>query len=49
MVKVADAVFWDQRTVARALLPILKSEQEHLKHPEVIRRTRESEVRATCG
>ncbi|PSR71835.1 hypothetical protein PHLCEN_2v12336 [Hermanssonia centrifuga] len=35
-------------TVAKALLPVLQQEQEHMKHPEVIRRNRESEVRATC-
>ncbi|OJT13379.1 Lysine-specific demethylase 3A [Trametes pubescens] len=37
-----------QRTVAEALLPILKLEQSHLGLPEIIRRPRESEVRATC-
>ncbi|KAK7695546.1 hypothetical protein QCA50_000182 [Cerrena zonata] len=37
-----------KRTVAKALLPILRAEREHLKRPEVIRRPRESEVRATC-
>lgn len=39
----------DQATVARAVLPILEAEQDHLKYPEVIRRPRETEVRATCG
>ena len=39
----------DQRTVAEALLPTLKKELEHLSLSEVIRRPRESEVRATCG
>ena len=38
-----------QRTVARALLPVLKDELKHLHVPEIIRRPRESEVRATCG
>ncbi|KAG6336334.1 hypothetical protein ID866_2759 [Astraeus odoratus] len=38
-----------KRTVAQALLPTLRKELEHLATPEVIRRTRESEVRATCG
>ncbi|EIW61789.1 Clavaminate synthase-like protein [Trametes versicolor FP-101664 SS1] len=37
-----------KRTVAEALLPILKLEQSHLGLPEIIRRPRESEVRATC-
>ncbi|KAH8106073.1 hypothetical protein BXZ70DRAFT_1004357 [Cristinia sonorae] len=37
-----------KRTVAEALLPVLKLEHEHLANTEVIRRTRESEVRATC-
>lgn len=32
-----------------ALLPVLKLEREHMQKPEVIRRPRESEVRATCG
>jgi lysine-specific demethylase 3 len=35
-------------TVARALLPTLKEEQEHLRKPEIIRRPRDSDVRATC-
>jgi hypothetical protein len=38
-----------QLTVARALLPTLKEEQEHLHKPGVIRRSRDSDVRATCG
>ncbi|KAI0771994.1 Clavaminate synthase-like protein [Trametes elegans] len=37
-----------KRTVAEALLPILKQELSHLELPEIIRRPRESEVRATC-
>jgi [histone H3]-dimethyl-L-lysine9 demethylase len=35
-------------SIAKALLPTLKLEREHLK-AEVVRRPRESEVRATCG
>ena len=35
--------------MARALLPVLKQEEEHIQRREVIRRNRESEVRATCG
>ncbi|KAL0949785.1 hypothetical protein HGRIS_009823 [Hohenbuehelia grisea] len=35
-------------TVARALLPILEKEVVHLAPTEVIRRQRESDVRATC-
>lgn len=34
--------------IAKALLPILKKEHEHIHLPELIRRPRESEVRATC-
>ncbi|KAH7930065.1 Clavaminate synthase-like protein [Leucogyrophana mollusca] len=37
-----------KRTIAEALLPTLRQELEHLNYPEIIRRTRESEVRATC-
>ncbi|OSC98672.1 Clavaminate synthase-like protein [Trametes coccinea BRFM310] len=37
-----------KRTVAEALLPVLKQELSHLALPEIIRRPRESEVRATC-
>lgn len=37
-----------KRTVAQALLPTLQKELKHLATPEIIRRTRESEVRATC-
>ncbi|KAI1797007.1 hypothetical protein LXA43DRAFT_985519 [Ganoderma leucocontextum] len=37
-----------KRTVAEALLPVLKEEMVHLQLPEVIRRPRETEVRATC-
>jgi [histone H3]-dimethyl-L-lysine9 demethylase len=36
-------------TVARALLPTLKEELAHLDIKEIIKRPRESEVRATCG
>ncbi|KAK7676450.1 hypothetical protein QCA50_020585 [Cerrena zonata] len=37
-----------KHTVAKALLPILRAEREHLKRPEVIHRPRESQVRAMC-
>ncbi|KIP09215.1 hypothetical protein PHLGIDRAFT_343879 [Phlebiopsis gigantea 11061_1 CR5-6] len=37
-----------KRTVAQTLLPVLKEEEEHFQRREVIRRNRESEVRATC-
>ncbi|EMD40603.1 hypothetical protein CERSUDRAFT_80259 [Gelatoporia subvermispora B] len=37
-----------KRTVARALLPTLRIERDHLDRPQIIRRPRESEVRATC-
>ncbi|KAI0677004.1 Clavaminate synthase-like protein [Trametes maxima] len=37
-----------KRTVADALLPILKLELSHLNLPEIICRPRENEVRATC-
>lgn len=37
-----------KRTIAQALLPTLRQELQHLNFPEIIRRTRESEVRATC-
>ncbi|KAF8121329.1 hypothetical protein EV363DRAFT_1365556 [Boletus edulis] len=37
-----------KRTIAKALLPTLRQELKHLAYPEIIRRTRESEVRATC-
>ncbi|KZT20654.1 Clavaminate synthase-like protein [Neolentinus lepideus HHB14362 ss-1] len=37
-----------KRTVAKALLPTLKEEQKHLSMSGVIRRPRESDVRATC-
>ncbi|KAI0301852.1 hypothetical protein B0F90DRAFT_1809951 [Multifurca ochricompacta] len=45
-----DAVFIKEikLTVARALLTTLKEEQEHLRKPEIIRRPRDSDVRATC-
>ena len=36
-------------SIAKALLPTLKLEREHLKADELVRRARESEVRATCG
>lgn len=36
-------------SIAKALLPTLKLEKEHLKAEELVRRPRESEVRATCG
>ena len=38
-----------QRTIADALLPTLRAELEHLNKLEIIRRPRESDVRATCG
>jgi hypothetical protein len=44
-----DSITFLQRTVARALLPVLRDELGHLNIPEIIRRPRESEVRATCG
>ncbi|TCD62733.1 hypothetical protein EIP91_006458 [Steccherinum ochraceum] len=37
-----------KRTVAESLLPVLKLEHEHMQKQDVIRRPRESEVRATC-
>ncbi|KAI0069112.1 Clavaminate synthase-like protein [Artomyces pyxidatus] len=37
-----------KRTVAHALLPTLREELKHLNMPEIIRRPRESDVRATC-
>ncbi|KAK0242300.1 hypothetical protein EDD85DRAFT_810740 [Armillaria nabsnona] len=37
-----------KRTTARALLPILKQESDHIIRKETVYRTRESEVRATC-
>ncbi|TBU31981.1 Clavaminate synthase-like protein [Dichomitus squalens] len=43
-----DHIYRVKRTVAVALLPILKQEMQHLSLPEIIRRPRESEVRATC-
>lgn len=36
-------------SIAKALLPTLKAEREHLKADELVRRPRESEVRVTCG
>lgn len=36
-------------SIAKALLPILRNEYEHIHLTELIRRPRESEVRATCG
>ncbi|KAH9938513.1 uncharacterized protein B0H18DRAFT_967503 [Fomitopsis serialis] len=43
-------ILWTSLTldVAQALLPTLKKELDHLSLSEVIRRPRESEVRATC-
>ncbi|KAF8966449.1 hypothetical protein BDZ97DRAFT_1657595 [Flammula alnicola] len=35
-------------SIAKALLPTLKAEQEHIKATEIIRRPRECEVRVTC-
>ncbi|KAF8803952.1 Clavaminate synthase-like protein [Phlegmacium glaucopus] len=35
-------------SIAKALLPTLKLEREHLKAEELVRRPRESDVRATC-
>ncbi|KAI0047285.1 Clavaminate synthase-like protein [Auriscalpium vulgare] len=37
-----------KRTVAHALLPTLQEELKHLNMPAIIRRPRESDVRATC-
>ncbi|KII96060.1 hypothetical protein PLICRDRAFT_35026 [Plicaturopsis crispa FD-325 SS-3] len=37
-----------KRTIAKALLPTLREELEHLNMPQIIRRPRESDVRATC-
>ncbi|CAA7269026.1 unnamed protein product [Cyclocybe aegerita] len=34
--------------IAKALLPILKAEFDHLNVPEIVRRPRETDVRATC-
>jgi lysine-specific demethylase 3 len=38
-------------SIAKALLPTLKLEREHLKADQLVRRPRlgESKVRATCG
>lgn len=36
-------------SIAKALLPTLKLEKDHLKSGDLVRRPRESEVRATCG
>jgi [histone H3]-dimethyl-L-lysine9 demethylase len=36
-------------SIAKALLPTLKLEREHLKADELVRRPRESEIRAMCG
>jgi hypothetical protein len=38
-----------QRTVADALLPILKEELAHISRPDVLVRTQEVTIRATCG
>ncbi|TBU33518.1 Clavaminate synthase-like protein [Dichomitus squalens] len=35
-------------TVAKALLPVMKQEKQHMQLPNVIRRPRETGVRATC-
>ncbi|KAF5372048.1 hypothetical protein D9615_008080 [Tricholomella constricta] len=37
-----------KKTIARALLPTLRTELEHLHLPEIFHRPREREVRATC-
>ncbi|KAF9004726.1 hypothetical protein BDQ17DRAFT_1304856 [Cyathus striatus] len=37
-----------KKVITQALLPTLRAELEHLKLPEIIRRPRECEVRATC-
>ncbi|KAG2014131.1 hypothetical protein CC2G_010974 [Coprinopsis cinerea AmutBmut pab1-1] len=37
-----------KRVIANALLPTLKQEREHINATDLIRRTRESEVRVTC-
>lgn len=44
----AEHINRTKRAIAKALLPTLRLEREHLKLPELIRRVRESEVRATC-
>jgi len=36
-------------SIAKALLPTLRQEQEHLKAEGIIRRPRETDVRVTCG
>jgi hypothetical protein len=38
-----------KRAVAKALLPLLNQELEHIQTPPIISRPRESDVRATCG
>lgn len=38
-----------QKTVAKAFLPHLREEQKHLQQTGLIRRPRETDVRATCG
>lgn len=38
-----------QVIVAKALLPTLRNEMDHLNMPEIIRRPRETDVRTTCG
>ena len=43
------SLFLLQTTVANALLPHLKKEQLHIKQNSVVRRPRETDVRATCG
>ncbi|KAI0091874.1 hypothetical protein BDY19DRAFT_927217 [Irpex rosettiformis] len=37
-----------KKTVAKALLPVLKQEAEHINLENIVRRPRESDVRATC-
>ena len=38
-----------QTTIAKALVPLLERELQHLQSPKLIRRPREVLVRATCG
>ncbi len=49
ILKYLESLIGFQRTTARALLPILKQESDHIIRKETVYRTRESEVRATCG
>jgi hypothetical protein len=39
----------EQSTVAKALLPVLLKEEEHVAPKATIYRVRENDVRATCG